>query len=107
MTRCSLLIFISRLSSALVSQFMLDLQEAHQKKVVDLANHHGTISWNFSLSSINFDQALGSLAAHVDGSNLDIPGVDWDEPQEGDEGGAPQLDEIISPGLTRPTEGRV
>ena len=75
---------------------MLDLQEAHQKKAVGLANDQITNSWNFSFGSINFVQALGSLTAHVDPSIGDIPGVEWDDPQEVDEGGVPHPDEAVS-----------
>lgn len=66
---------------------MLDLQEAHQKKGVDLANDQVTSSPNFSFGSINFTQALGSLTAHVDGSVGDIPGVEWDDTREVEEAG--------------------
>ena len=69
----------------LVSRFMLDLQEAYQKKVIDLGNDQVTTSGSFSFGSINFAQALGSLTAHVDGTTGDIPGVEWDDSQEVEE----------------------
>ena len=63
---------------------MLDLQEAHQRKVVGLADDQNTTSWNSNFGSINFVQALGSLTAHVDASVGDIPDIEWDDPLEQD-----------------------
>ena len=83
---------------------MLDLQEAHQKKVVDPENDQGTTPWNLSLGSINFVQALGSLTAHVDPSIRHNPDLEWDEPQEVNEEGVHHRDEAISPNIARQTE---
>ena len=84
----------------LVSHFMLDLQEAYQKKVIDLGNDQVTTSGSFSFGSISFAQALGSLTAHVDGSSQDIPDVEWDKPREVEEDGVPRPDETDSLNVT-------
>ncbi len=55
-----------RLSSVLVSHFLLDLQDAYQRKAVALASNDPLqTSQSFSIRSINFVPALGSLAATI------------------------------------------
>ena len=58
---------MTRLSSVLVSHFLLDLQEAYQKTVVGLATNNPLhTSQSLSMRSAHFAQALGSLSATVD-----------------------------------------
>ena len=53
-----------RLSSVLISHFLLDLQEAHQRmEFGDETNDH---SWSASGGSVVFASALGSLGATID-----------------------------------------
>ena len=57
-----------RLSSVLVSHFLLDLQESHQRSLsaIDLGNNDSLhTSQSSSNRSINFRQALGSLGATI------------------------------------------
>ncbi|KAM5530634.1 hypothetical protein V8D89_015703 [Ganoderma adspersum] len=68
-------LFTSPLSSVLVSHFLLDLQEAHQRTVVGLAANEFLNSNSlpsFNIQSVHFAPALGSLAATIS------PGVDYD-----------------------------
>ena len=61
---------MTRLSSVLVSHFLLDLQEAYQKTVVGLATDNPLhTSQSLSMRSVHFAQALGSLSATVDPFN--------------------------------------
>ncbi|KAI1793535.1 hypothetical protein LXA43DRAFT_220188 [Ganoderma leucocontextum] len=60
-------LFTAPLSSVLVSHFLLDLQEAYQRKVVGLGTDDPLhTSQSFSLRSMNFTPALGSLGATID-----------------------------------------
>ena len=62
-----------RLSSVLVSHFLLDLQEAHQRPIVGLApNDLAHTSQSLSSGSVTFERALGSLSATLDPT--DCPG---------------------------------
>ena len=62
-----------RLSSILVSHFMLDLQEAHQRRTI-VHTSNGFIESSRSIAStLDFAPALGSLAAHIDTPNLGAP----------------------------------
>ncbi|KAM5534672.1 hypothetical protein V8D89_011684 [Ganoderma adspersum] len=78
----------TRLSSVLVSHFLLDLQEAYQRKAVALGTDNPLqTSSSFSIRSINFMPALGSLAATIapahfgredgaEGIDVDCPGLE-------------------------------
>ena len=83
-----------RLSSILVCHVLLDLQEAHQKKAVGLAiNDPLSTSQSFSIRSVKFMPALGSLAATIH------PGANYDQQDEG-------IDEFHSEDLhVRPDAG--
>lgn len=60
------------MSSIIVSHFLLDLQEAHQRKVVGLATGDPShTSQSFSVRSLNFMPALGSLAATIEPADYD------------------------------------
>ncbi|KAI1782024.1 hypothetical protein LXA43DRAFT_1151863, partial [Ganoderma leucocontextum] len=65
--RLSGALLLFRISSVLVSRFLLDLQEAHQIKVVGLdTNDPLHTLQNFGIRSINLPPALGSLGATID-----------------------------------------
>ena len=68
-----------RLSSILVSHFMLDLQEAYQRADVSLASdtftHTARIS-NASTPTLKFAPALGSLGTHIDAST--VASLNWE-----------------------------
>ena len=90
----------------LVSRFMLDLQEAHQAKLMGLAIEQVTNSSDFSSGSINFVRALGSLSAHIDPSIPELPDTEWDVPQEVNQYGVPRPNEAsASLNVNRQIEG--
>ncbi|EJF59404.1 hypothetical protein DICSQDRAFT_128271 [Dichomitus squalens LYAD-421 SS1] len=63
----------TRLTSILVSHFMLDLQEAYQKKDFGItADNSQYASQSISLGSFNVAPVLGSLAAHIDPFTWDV-----------------------------------
>ncbi|KAI1791541.1 hypothetical protein LXA43DRAFT_1061301 [Ganoderma leucocontextum] len=89
--------FTPPLSSILVSHFLLDLQEAHQRKAVGLAasgddSDPSDASQGLSIRSINFANALGSL-----GATIDPPDYGRDNHDEGADGCFTAGSEGISP----------
>ena len=61
---------VARLSSVLVSHFLLDLQEAHQRTVVGLATDDSFYTLqNHGAHSLNFVNMLGSLGATIYSTN--------------------------------------
>ncbi|KAI1788593.1 hypothetical protein LXA43DRAFT_856338, partial [Ganoderma leucocontextum] len=65
--RLSGALLLFRITSVLVSRFLLDLQEAHQIKVVGLdTNDPLHTLQSFGIRSINLPPALGSLGATID-----------------------------------------
>ncbi|KAI1788580.1 hypothetical protein LXA43DRAFT_1063459 [Ganoderma leucocontextum] len=89
-------VFTGPISSVLVSHFLLDLQEAHQRKVVGLASDDSLhISQSVDSHSVNFAPALGSIGAILDPADY---GLDDDNECTGDrlafpEGVPPSEDE--------------
>ncbi|EJF58230.1 hypothetical protein DICSQDRAFT_139580 [Dichomitus squalens LYAD-421 SS1] len=71
------------LSSTLISRFMLDLQEAYQRKTVILVPEDLLCTLNGSgfLSSDSIS-ALGSLAAHIGAADLHLADAPWDNTVE-------------------------
>ncbi|TBU26685.1 hypothetical protein BD311DRAFT_667056 [Dichomitus squalens] len=73
-------VFSAPLSSILVSHFMLDLQEAYQRKVVGLASNDPLhTSHTISAPSLHFANALGSIATHIDQRNSDLRDPGWED----------------------------
>ncbi|TBU42484.1 hypothetical protein BD309DRAFT_962874 [Dichomitus squalens] len=73
-------VFSAPLSSILVSHFMLDLQEAYQRKVVGLASNDPLhTSHTMSVPSLNFANALGSIATHIDQPKSDLQKPGWED----------------------------
>ena len=61
---------MTRLSSVLVSHFLLDLQEAHQRTVAGLAADDSFYTLqNHSAHSLNVTNMLGSLGATIYSTN--------------------------------------
>ncbi|KAI1791579.1 hypothetical protein LXA43DRAFT_421636 [Ganoderma leucocontextum] len=89
--------FPAPLSSVLVSHFLLDLQEAHQRTVVRLnTNDPLHTSQSFNTSSVNFANALGSLGANIDPAY-------YDQEEDDDSEGAD--DRLAATSGTPPNEG--
>ncbi|TBU21443.1 hypothetical protein BD311DRAFT_782917 [Dichomitus squalens] len=86
-------LFTTAISSILVSHFLLDLQEAYQRKVVCLASNDPLRSSNgVNLSSIACKPVLGSLGATIDPA-------DWESPDSYADGNNPPAEDPL------PTEG--
>ncbi|TBU39399.1 hypothetical protein BD309DRAFT_969767 [Dichomitus squalens] len=67
-------LFTTAISSILVSHFLLDLQEAYQRKVVCLASNDPLrSSHGVNLSSIACEPVLGSLGATIDPADWEFP----------------------------------
>lgn len=91
----------SSLSSVLVSRFLLDLQEAHQRTVVGGVTTNGSLNISRILQgSINLGGAFGSIGAIVD------PTADY-VPEEDDGPGGAHDDRIVTEESIRPSEGEV
>ena len=76
---------MSRLSNILISHFLLDLQEAYQRKAVFLGNDNPLeVSQSLSTGSLNFAAALGSI-----GATIETP--EYEYRQEGDDEGMSTL----------------
>ena len=83
----------------LVSRFLLDLQEAHQRTVIGGVTTNGSLNISQILhGSINLGDALGSIGAIVD------PTVDYVSEEDGEPEGA-HNDRIVTEESTRPGQG--
>ncbi|TBU53320.1 hypothetical protein BD310DRAFT_830281 [Dichomitus squalens] len=69
----------SSISCMITSHFMLDLQEAHQRKVVGLASNDPLYISNIGTGSLRSPSILGSLSAHIEAPRWDIQGPNFDE----------------------------
>ncbi|TBU38267.1 hypothetical protein BD309DRAFT_1012611 [Dichomitus squalens] len=70
---------IAPISCMITSHFMLDLQEAHQRKVVGLASNDPLYISNIGTGSLRSPSILGSLSAHIEAPRWDIQGPNFDE----------------------------
>ena len=101
---------MTRLSSVLVSHFLLDLQAAYQKTVVGLATNNPLhTAQSLSMRSAHFAQALGSLSATVDPFDLILEEDDASPDTEGtllsNEDQDLRIDELGGLGITEVMRG--